>query len=464
MTGKPPKLPVRGVSEARFWGYTGLGCRGAAGGMGPASPVMSPMAVLRPIPRSRRTRGPLVLFGGVLAGAVLVGCGAPPASGTGVGIETTSQPVTNGKTVHSMAVRKWSNAVKYHGREKADYLVCSGDRLRLAFTFKNLGSAAWRDVNGRGDFAGSDVFLVTASGRKDRITGHKHYSLRYNWNHVVRGDRSAKNCSRHNGCRKTTFVRHGMVGKAPEEPGVYHSRWRLRDFSSHWGKHSKPFSKKVDLRIKVVDCSDCGCTVACSTGGDGESHVVPDARTSAECQAAAAAYCVKDNASLFVHHFKLCPPHTQPGSDGTTGTVPTGSGGSGEVGSGGSGYGGSGYGGSGAGGNGYGGSGYGGSGYGGSGYGGSGSGGYDQGGEEDPNGYDIIDDGSESDAPDDPGYSDDGFNGDADFSRGSTLPATGCSISAPRAGGAASGAGGVLLLMVLGEMRRRGRRHPAEQE
>jgi hypothetical protein len=402
---------------------------------------------------TRHTRVPLLLLGGALAGVLCAGCGAPPGGGADDSIGVQSQPATSSdSTVHSRAVRKWSNAVKYHGKQKADYLACAGDRLRLAFTFENLGSALWRDVNGRGDSVGSDVFLVTASGKTDRITGHKHYSIRYNRNHRVRGDRNAKNCSKQDGCRRTTFTKGGMVGQAPWNPGTYHSRWRLRDYSSHWGTHSEGFGHKVDISFEVVDCSECGCSVACSSGGDGKSHVVPDIQTDAQCQAAAAAYCVKGNGSLFVYNFKLCPPHTQPGSDGPIGTEPPGGSGGSSSGSGGSGYGGSGYGGSG----------YGGSGYGGSGAGGAGGAGYEPGSDEDPNGYDIIDDGNDSQVQDDPGFSDDGFNGDADFSRGSTVAATGCAVAGPQRGDTSPGAG-LFLLLTLVEIRRRAGRQPAER-
>ena len=78
--------------------------------------------------------------------------------------------ITVEKTLKAKATRKWSNARRYHGK-KADYIACAGDTVKMSFTFKNVGTAVWRDVKGRGQHIGNDVFLVTANGKKDRITG-----------------------------------------------------------------------------------------------------------------------------------------------------------------------------------------------------------------------------------------------------------------------------------------------------
>ncbi len=216
------------------------------------------------------------------------------------------------KTLKAKAVRKWSNARRYHGK-KADYIACAGDKVKLSFTFKNKGSAVWRDVKGRGKHIGNDVFLVTGNGKKDRLTGHKRYSLRSNANHVVRGDRKAKNCSSKNGCRRTTFVQGAMNATAPNKPGIYHSRWRLRDYSKAWGKHSHGFGPKVDLSLKVISCEQpkqaCGCRVWCS---DGKSHKLSaNIDSNKMCKSVAETYCKP--AKYLSHSYQACnAPEPEP--------------------------------------------------------------------------------------------------------------------------------------------------------
>jgi Stage II sporulation protein len=396
-------------------------------------------------------------------------------------IQTRGACVPQAETLKATAVRKWSNAKRYHGKA-ADYLACAGDKLKMSFTFKNVGTAEWRDVSGRGKSIGSDVFLVTASGKKDRITGHKHYSIRLDKNSHVRGDRNAKNCSNRNGCRKTTFIAGAMSGRAPKKAGIYKSRWRLRDFSKAWGNKSHGFGPKVQIKLKVVDCSvpqgTCGCRVWCN---DGKSHRLSSSiKTNAQCKSAAKQYChANDGASsIFITDFKACPVS---GSGGASGGGASGSGGS-ASGSGGSASGsggsasGSGGSASGSGGSA---SGSGGSASG-SGGSASGSGGgpfsgnggaagaqgfggasgaapsFDPGSEDDPNGIDTNQSGAG--AQDDPGYSDDGFHGDDQAA--DKVPDSGCSVAAGAGGssGAPLEGGALMLLLAFAEIRRRSRR------
>ncbi|MCB9583724.1 MAG: hypothetical protein H6717_42220, partial [Polyangiaceae bacterium] len=213
------------------------------------------------------------------------------------------------KSLKAKSVRKWSSARRFRGKQ-ADYVACAGDPVKLSFTFRNVGSAVWRDVKGRGEHAGSDVYLVTANGKKDPVTHHKRYSVKQNKNAHVRGDHKAKNCSTKNGCRKTTFVNGAMKGTAPKKPGVYHSRWRLRDYSKAWGKHSKGFGPKVDLKLRVVSCEVpkqfCGCRVWCS---DGKHHdLAASIDSAAACKSVGATYCKPDK--LLSSSYQACsaPP------------------------------------------------------------------------------------------------------------------------------------------------------------
>ncbi|MBE7485178.1 MAG: N-acetylmuramoyl-L-alanine amidase [Polyangiaceae bacterium] len=222
------------------------------------------------------------------------------------------------ETLKAKSVKKWSNARRYRGKN-ADYVACAGDDVKLSFTFKNVGSAIWHDIEGRGTKVGSDVFLVTTSGKADALTGRKRFSLRNNLNQHVHGDRKAKNCSTKNGCRKTTFVAGGMKAKAPGKPGVYHSRWRLRDYSKAWGKKSKGFGPKVDLSLKVVKCDqpkgECGCRVWCSDGKSDKLAASID--SAAACKSVAQTYCSPDK--LLSHSFQACAPSGDQASGGGEG-------------------------------------------------------------------------------------------------------------------------------------------------
>jgi MYXO-CTERM domain-containing protein len=229
--------------------------------------------------------------------------------------------VPDDKTLRAKLTKKWSNARRYRGK-KADYVVCAGDPLKLTFSFKNSGSATWRDVKHRGKTMGSDVFLVTANGKKDKLTGKKRFSLQHNANSVVRGDHKAKNCITKNGCKKTRFIKGGIKATAPKKPGIYTSRWRLRDYSKHWGKKSHGFGPKAQLRFKVVSCQqpkqECGCRVWCSNG---KSHkLAASIDTAAQCKSVAQTYCKPDK--LLDQSFTKCAPEPDPGTNPDPGTSP----------------------------------------------------------------------------------------------------------------------------------------------
>jgi len=218
--------------------------------------------------------------------------------------------VPDEKTLRAKLTKKWSNAKRHHGK-KADYVVCAEQPFKMTFSFKNSGSATWRDVKHRGKSMGSDVFLVTANGKTDKLTGRKRFSLKSNANAQVRGDHKAGNCITKNGCRKTRFVAGGIQAVAPSKPGIYTTRWRLRDYSKHWGKKSHGFGPKVQLRVKVVACEqpkkECGCRVWCS---DGKSHALAASiESAAKCKSVAETYCKP--AKYLDHSFSACPTDSE---------------------------------------------------------------------------------------------------------------------------------------------------------
>ena len=212
--------------------------------------------------------------------------------------------------------KKWSDAASYRGKQ-AHYVVCSGQPFLMAFMFENRGAAVWRDVKpGKGDTKGSDVYLVTSTGKKDKLTGSRTVSVRRNANSYVRGDRKAKNCSHKNGCRRTIFEKQGMAALAPQAPGIYVSRWRVRDFSKAWKKGSKAYSRSVGLRFLVNACGpQCSCSIKCDNGVE---HTI-----SATCSADGESLC------------SLLPDPCAGGSGGASGSGGSGNGGAGASGSGG---------------------------------------------------------------------------------------------------------------------------------
>ena len=346
------------------------------------------------------------------------------------------------KTLKASLVQKWSNAKKHRGK-KADYIVCAGDDFKYSFTFKNKGSATWRDVEGRGENVGSDVFLVTTSGKKDKLSKKVRYSVKLNKNKKVRGDHKAPNCSNKNGCRKTTFVSGAIQAKAPKKAGIYRSKWRLRDYSKSWGKESRGFGPKVDLTFRVKECTTekCGCWVWCT---DGSKRKIAAEGSNAQCKEAGKALC--QPAKYLAHQYTPCGDPGAGGSSGSGGSSSSGGAG-GSSSSGGSG---------GAGAT----SGAGGSG----GETGGGDPGSDPGtdpgadpsaGEEgDPNGIPTNLDEDEFEQ-DEEGFTDDGFNGDEEGIENAPPPEEGeitCAVSR----GSSSGLGALLLAAVaLGAFRRR---------
>ncbi|MBX3127849.1 MAG: N-acetylmuramoyl-L-alanine amidase [Polyangiaceae bacterium] len=240
----------------------------------------------------------------------------------------TGQGPCNGDTLKANVTKRWSSARRYRGKN-AHYIACAGDSFKLSFTLANKGTAVWRDVAGRGKKIGNDVFLETASGKTDKLTGKKRFSVKLNKNAVVRGDRNAKSCSDKNGCRRTTFIKGAMKAKAPAKSGIYTTRWRLRDRSAAWGKSSKGFGPKTELRVKVIQCeqpkAECGCRVWCS---DGKSHKLAANITSASmCKSVAQTYCSKPAAYLD-HSFQKCASTGTGGTGGTGGSSSSGGSGS----------------------------------------------------------------------------------------------------------------------------------------
>ncbi|MBI3202934.1 MAG: hypothetical protein HYZ29_15455 [Myxococcales bacterium] len=222
-------------------------------------------------------------------------------------------------------VKLWSDLPKERGAQ-AHFRACEGQPFRFTLSFRNMGSAVWRDEPGRGDEVGSDVFLETASGKADRLTGKPRYSLRWNANDWVRGDRKAKECTMSRGCRRTRAIHDGIDAKAPAQPGVYKSRWRLRDYSKAWS-NPRGFGPKAELRVRVEHCprpDECACKVECSDGSRTKLWMVGGSDSA--CKSQADLFCLPYEAT--VHQLETCgAPAGGAGGSGGAGSGGAGSGG-----------------------------------------------------------------------------------------------------------------------------------------
>lgn len=376
------------------------------------------------------------LHRGLLALVVsLTACSAPQSSEGSDELGSVELAATSPELRASKWMKLGSNLPESRSSQ-ADFRACEGQSFWFTVAFRNMGSAIWRDVPGRGDEVGSDVFFETANGKKDVLSGKKRFSLRFNGNDYVRGDRKAKECTMKPGCRRTKAIYGGIPATAPSKPGIYKSRWRLRDYSKAWDKPTG-FGPKAQVRVLVEDCrppGSCPCEVLCYQSNG--TVTVRYANSAEECGAVAGDYCPPGEVASF--HFIPCNDAPDGGTGGS------GSGGVGGVGGGSPGSGGSGpdpnveeppdgpgpwtYSSGGTGG---------------AGGGSSGAGGWPS---DDP--------GIGTDEPDDPDYEPDGFDGVAeDIPAGVTAAEeSGCSLTVERR---PSGALGLGLLLALGALSRR---------
>jgi hypothetical protein len=117
-----------------------------------------------------------------------------------------------------------------------------------------------------------------------------------------------------------------MHATAPKKPGIYHSRWRLRDYSKESG--SQGFGPKVDFALEVKNCQPkaCGCRVSCSNGKN-ELLTGYDIDSNELCKSVAVSYCKP--ADYVAHSYEACPAlgDANPvGGGGDTGGDPSGGG------------------------------------------------------------------------------------------------------------------------------------------
>ena len=148
----------------------------------------------------------------------------------------------------------WSNGKK-DASGKADYRVCTGQKLKLWFRFNNSGTARWADLGGKSKYAGEEVSLVAAGG-KDLLTGLSAISVNDDQNDDVRpeswGGGAGGNCDDKAGCKKTVFTKNGIAAVAPAKAGSYTSDWRLHDQSP--ASKDKAFGPTAKLTFLVEEC------------------------------------------------------------------------------------------------------------------------------------------------------------------------------------------------------------------
>lgn len=123
---------------------------------------------------------------------------------------------------------------------EAYYRVCAGDSVDSWFELKNVGSATWTDGSGSGP--GESVRLGVPGDTADPFLGTSRVS--------VNQASSASVVS-------NATTRFDLSGTAPQEPGVYVTRWQLVDEARAW------FGPEMWLSYRVVTCEGNG------SGGSG---------------------------------------------------------------------------------------------------------------------------------------------------------------------------------------------------
>jgi uncharacterized membrane protein YgcG len=276
----------------------------------------------------------------VCLAAVAAGCGAPvPSELAEEGIDSTEQALEEAL----LADRTWKGATILPRRRNLDgrnidYIACARQPFKMGFTFKNVGDAVWRDVvPGRDKAPGTDVLAVAVDAnlmaRPDPITGIQYVSVNQTQNNWVKYQPDAPLCAKERGCRKTVFspATQGAFVTAPEKPGIYRSRWRLRDFQPG-GTSVRIKGGRAGLSFEVKSCSApaCGCWLWCNDGSESKVLAKVD---STGCMQQAFTQC-QDRGGLLVHQYLPCPDFV-PGFGGSPGTggSPGGGGTSGSSGS-----------------------------------------------------------------------------------------------------------------------------------
>ena len=149
----------------------------------------------------------------------------------------------------------WSDAQPDQSGD-ADYIACSGEQFRMWFELKNIGTARWADLGGDGWYVGERMKLEPVGGETDLLTGLERVRLTKNANDNVRpkawGGTPGEACNNKPKCRRTVFTDEGLLATAPDEPGIYTSKWQLRDRTP---VTNKSFGPKMKLTFRVESCA-----------------------------------------------------------------------------------------------------------------------------------------------------------------------------------------------------------------
>ncbi|MCA9633121.1 MAG: hypothetical protein KC766_35960, partial [Myxococcales bacterium] len=127
---------------------------------------------------------------------------------------------------------------------EAYYEVCAGDAVDSWFEVKNVGGASWTDGGGSG--VGESIRLGVPGDTDDPFLGTHRVSVNQASNASV-----APNA-------KTRF---DLSGTAPQEPGVYVTRWQLLDEAREW------FGPEMWISYRVVQCDASGGSGGSEAGG-----------------------------------------------------------------------------------------------------------------------------------------------------------------------------------------------------
>lgn len=178
--------------------------------------------------------------------------------------------------VTAKLVKATSNAKKIKSKkDKAQYEVCAGKKFKFWFQFENTGDVRLVDQGKEGKDYGERVRLEVPGGGKDKLTGKSSVSLDLASNRNVKP--TGKKCTK-NGCKRTIFPKSGFEATAPNQPGLYTTKWRMFDHTPKWEKDPHAVSKVATLTFRVTECADpgegssgSGVSTGSGTGGSSPS-------------------------------------------------------------------------------------------------------------------------------------------------------------------------------------------------
>jgi hypothetical protein len=173
---------------------------------------------------------------------------------------------------------------------EADFLVCGGDSFTFQVEMRNVGTARWAALGDGASHVGERVRMAAKGEGTDPYTGKESIAVSQNLNPNVLpaswGGGAGEPCNDAPGCRRTVFTEEGLVATAPEEPGIYVSSWRMRDYGPLWDEF-KAFGPAIELSFRVETCAPDPAPPGEQDPGPGDAPAPPDSAIDAAGEASA---------------------------------------------------------------------------------------------------------------------------------------------------------------------------------